>query len=182
MADSPALRAKRARRHKAGDHRLCRSDTCDAAGSSVRDADTTVTSPVTPSVTTGDTRGARLWAQMDEGRGLAPTHVVLLEEACRLADRLDRLDEMLSNPGRAWLNFEVSEDGSGITVTVDRLLSEARMQETTYKVIVAELRQALEDTGSGRLPADSSQAFSGGGGNVVGLRAAVLAKRAQTAG
>lgn len=183
MADSPAVRAKRSRHHKAGDHRLCRSETCDEAGTTSRDVDTDVTSRVTVDVTTPGGRGARLWAQMHEGRGLAPTHVVLLEEACRIADRLDRLDAMLADPGRAWINFQVSEDGAEITVTVDRLLSEARMQETTLKNVVQELRQALDGEAAGQPPsAAPTTSPAGGGGSLVDLRARVAAKRALTAG
>jgi hypothetical protein len=193
MADSPAVRAKRSRRHKAGDHSLCRSETCDGAGATTRDVEPPVTQardvepPVTQArdaaVTRDSGRGARLWAEMDEGRGLEPTHRVLLEEACRVADRLDRLDAMLEDPANAWLRFDVSDDGAEITVVVDKLLSEARMQETALKQLVAEIRQAQEGEGAVRPPAPATQpATGGGGGNVVPLRDRVAAKRAQPAG
>jgi hypothetical protein len=119
---------------------------------------------------------------MHEGRGLAPTHVVLLEEACRMADRLDRMDAMLEDPARAWLRFDVSEDGAEITVTIDRLEGETRMLATAFKQVVAELRQAQEESGSARAPGPEPQEPGGGGGNVVPLRASIAAKRAQTAG
>lgn len=175
MADSGATRAKRARRHKAGDHRLCRPETCTEATEA---PSRVVTSRVTPGG-----RGGRLWAQMNEGRGLAPTHVVLLEEACRMADRLDRYDAMLSGEHKEWFRLEVPEDGSEVVLIVDRLQSEARMLASAYKSIVAELRQALEDAGAARPPGPTPQApTGGGGGNVVGLHSRVAAKRAQTTG
>lgn len=178
MADTPALRAKRSRKHKAGDHSLCRSESCEAAGQPDRDDETPVTSRVTQTVTSHGRRGALLWAAMNEGRGLSPTHVVLLEEACRMADRLDQLDASLS--GAAFLEVETSDSGVA-EVVVDRGLVEARLQETAFKGVVAELRQALEAAGTnaGAPPAPTPLA---GGDNVVSLRAAVLAKRTQAAG
>lgn len=184
MADSPALRAKRARKHKVGDHTQCRSESCDAAGTVERDVTDDVTSRVTAGKPLPPTsRGGRLWSEMNEGRGLSPVHRVLLEEACRVADRLDKLDAMLRD-GRDWLNFELSDDGTEVRVTIDRLLAEARQQETAFKGMVAEIRQALEVdpvTPAAPVPAPAPTS-GGGGGNVVPLRASVDAKRAQTTG
>ncbi|MFI7678553.1 hypothetical protein [Actinophytocola sp. NPDC049390] len=181
MADSPALRAKRSRRHKAGDHRLCRSETCDAAGTPQRDAETDRDDTRDVPVTEPGTRGARLWRQMNEGAGLAPPQVVLLEEACRMADRLDQLDAMLADPRKSWLRLDLN-DGGEISVIVDKLLSETRMQETALKGIVAELRQAAEVEGAGAPSNPTPSTTSGGGGNVVGIRSRIAEKRAQTAG
>jgi hypothetical protein len=65
---------------------------------------------------------------------------VLLEEACRLADRLDRLDDFLTGRGDVWLRFHArNEDGSVVRVVVDRALSEARQQADTLRGIVADL-------------------------------------------
>jgi hypothetical protein len=87
-------------------------------------------------------RGARLWrdATADPDLTLSPAEVVLLEEACRLADRLDRLDDFLTGRGDVWLRFHArNEDGSVVRVVVDRALSEARQQADTLRGIVADL-------------------------------------------
>lgn len=80
-----------------------------------------------------------MWAEMTTGEQLGPAQRVLLEEACRIVDRLDRLDAQLD--GRDWLSFDVGRGGP-VTVVVDRVLSEARQQAAVLKQIVAELRQS----------------------------------------
>lgn len=87
-------------------------------------------------------RGGRLWRDSlaDPALNLSPAERVLLEEACRLADRLDRLDDFLAGRGDVWLRFHArNEDGSIVRVVVDRALSEARQQADTLRGIVADL-------------------------------------------
>jgi ribosome recycling factor len=68
--------------------------------------------------------------------------LVLIEEACRLVDRLDRLDAIVNGAERSWLKLEYADDGVEVTVVVDKVLTEARQQQIALKQIVAELRQA----------------------------------------
>jgi hypothetical protein len=76
-----------------------------------------------------------------EGPKLAPLERTLLEEACRLADRLDQLDDFLRGHGDGWLRFHArNEDGSIVQVVVDKALSESRQQALAFKALVAEMR------------------------------------------
>lgn len=75
------------------------------------------------------------------GPTLDPLRRTLLEEACRLADRLDRLDATLTGED-AWLHFQANDDGSEVTVIVDKALAEARQQAVALKQIVSEFRQS----------------------------------------
>lgn len=86
-------------------------------------------------------RGRRLYREFTaEGRP-GPLERVLLEEACRLADRCDQLDDFLRGREGAWMRFRArNEDGSIVEVVVDKALSEARQQASTLKALVAELR------------------------------------------
>ena len=68
---------------------------------------------------------------------MAAPELVLLEEACRIADRLDRLDGVLS--GRDFLRVGQDEDGDYV-LRVDSALSEARQQANVLKQLVAALR------------------------------------------
>jgi hypothetical protein len=121
-------------------------------------------------------RGARLWDEM-AGLRLSPAHVLLLERACRLADRLARLDEQLE--GGDWLRTvvgEVSEAGAvEVRVVLDRPLSECRQHEVALKLLVAELRHAGRPaTASGGTPPAQVDGTSEGGepgGNRRGLAA-----------
>lgn len=83
---------------------------------------------------------------------------MLLEEACRIADRLDQLDRMLSGGARSWVSLvEDKGDPERQSVVIDRLLAEARQQATALKQLIAEIRA----TGA---PAKPAQAPSTGKG------------------
>lgn len=103
-------------------------------------------------------RGSRLWAAITDLHDLDPAQSVVLEEACRSADRLDELDSIIA--GRGVLNlmrfrlkddFE-SDDGREVRVevTFNSVLAEARQQQTVFKQLLAALR--LPDAASGRKP------------------------------
>lgn len=143
MASTPAERQRRSRAHKVGDHSLCDPARCEAV---------TVARDVTPVVTRAPSRprtsspsprfgsrGERLWQELSPGRG--PAEIVLIEEACRLADRLDRLDAVLAGDQMTWMELRGTEDGPTVIV-VDAVLSQARMHATTLRGIVTELRQS----------------------------------------
>lgn len=164
MSGADRQRRLRARRkaHAEGDHSLCIPGRCEALPTPVDlddagpnegagDAEGSVTGDVTPAPENSASyreppaglgpRGLRLWNEM-AGRKLSPPHVLLLERACRKADRLERLDAQLE--GGDWLELvEVpGTDGGVVIVRVDRVLSEIRQTEVALKLDVAELRYA----------------------------------------
>jgi len=141
MADSPAERQRRYRAHKRGDHSLCDPKRCD--GTAVTASRSGVTRDGDAQRPRLRARGRRLWDEMS-GDSLSGARRVLLEEACRLVDRLDRLDAILNGRDRAWLTLEVADDGTEITVVVDKVLSEARQQQLALKQLAAELRQGAD--------------------------------------
>lgn len=170
-AGTGAERQRRYRLHRRGDHSLCHPARCNPA---------TVTQPVTPGGRpTLGVRGERLWRQYaDEGVELAPAERVLLEEACRAADRLDTLDRLLRGE-EPWLTMRAAEEGSPVvTLVVDRVLAEARQQQLALKGLLAELRQSrapAKARGSSRSQAVRSE--SGVGGGVADLTARIAARR-----
>lgn len=76
-------------------------------------------------------RGARLWAQITEAHDLDPAQMVLLEEACRCADRLDVLDGRIAGGD-------------------DAAMAEARQQQNVMKQLLVALR--LPDAATGKKP------------------------------
>jgi hypothetical protein len=88
------------------------------------------------------------------GDQLAPAVRVLLEEACRIADRLDKLDRLLDGDADQWVSLvEDRGDPERQFVVIDRPLAEARQQATALKQLIAEIRAA--DGGKvGKPPAD----------------------------
>lgn len=85
-------------------------------------------------------RGKRTWKEMAV-EGMATEQVLLLEEVCRTADRLDELDELLRGKG-SWFDLAEDVEGSGITaVVVDKALAEARLQQNIFKQMLVTVRQ-----------------------------------------
>jgi len=94
-------------------------------------------------------RGLDFWAAVSDSVDLDPSGFVLLGEACRIIDRLDRLSVALNGRGRDWLKLadEIDvtanrfADGKNISVkvTVDGLLSESRQQQLALKTVLAQL-------------------------------------------
>lgn len=128
---SNADRARRYRRHKKDDHSLCGAH-CKTEKAASR---------VTRAVTQRGDRSRRLWRE-EKGDELTGSRRTLLEEACRITDRLDRLDAILSGDAGEWMRFTVSDDGAEVTVTLDKALAESRQQAVALKQLLTELRQS----------------------------------------
>jgi hypothetical protein len=180
MADKKAaVRAKmyrdRKRRHEQGDH------TCCVVGNCVVVTPESITSPVTPDgPVTGreavvdemglSARGRRLWDEMTAGNDPSPLHREMLLEACRMADRLERLDRHLK--GEDWLRFwSRNDDGTRVEVIVDKLLTEARELQSAFRMAVTDLVKAFPPKKEPK-----------GGGVLADLAAKRAARSAQTAG
>ena len=119
-------------------------------------------------------RGRKLWREVTEAYDLAekPAELTMLEEACRIADRLERLDEILSGEVDAWMRLQLPREGSEtVRVVVDGALAEARQQANQLKQLVAALR--LPDEVTGKRPQQRGGARgayqSGGAGTVSSL-------------
>lgn len=150
MDATSAARQRRYRAHKRGDHSLC--DPARCSPDSVTPSPVTVVTRNSAIATPAGlgTRGRRLWRDVVAEGEPGPAAQVLLEEACRIADRLDRLDAVLSGDRDAWMRFHVSDDGAEVTVVVDKPLSEARQQAVALRQLVAELRQGTAEKPSGQ--------------------------------
>ena len=121
-------------------------------------------------------RGGQLWTEMTTDASWGPAELVLLEEACRLADRMDRLDSLLSGDIDTWLRLRVDDSGVDVSVQVDSALSEARQHAVAFKAILAELRQG-QKAGRGASPAGEKVRAG-----VTDLSRKIAERRAQAAG
>lgn len=91
-----------------------------------------------------------MWLDTTAARkaGLLPGEYVLLEEACRMADRLDALAEAVSDGGllRTVAAGIPSPDGEGmiveVRVIINGALAEARLTAQTLRQVLASLGQA----------------------------------------
>lgn len=85
-------------------------------------------------------RGRRLWAGAWKVKpGLSPAEVVLLEEACRVVDRLDRLAAVLAGETRAWAELDWPGEGSPAVLVVSSAVSEARQHAALLRQLLTTL-------------------------------------------
>ena len=169
MSDPARTRRWRERKEKceAGDHQLCTprskcpkvgkgsagtppAEPVTAAGDAVGDVTSDVTPPPEDRVTKPSPpaglgpRGSRLWeAESVHARDVG--HLMLLEEACRTADTLERLNELRQADDTTLLelvrnDIESTDKVVEVRVVVNGLLVEQRQQQDTFRRQVAELR------------------------------------------
>lgn len=169
MADSPALRARRSRWHSKGDHSICKPDSfCRTSVPDGHQEPVTALPVAVSNVTLGD-RGREIWGALRPTLA-GPLQVALLLEVCRIADRLDTLDRQLH--GESWLRFRHHESEVEVTVYVDRVLAEAREQQTTFRGLLVELLKVVPQ----KLPEST------GGGVLADLTARIAERRANPTG
>lgn len=114
-----------------------------------------------------DERGRRMWRESLAIWSLTPAHLVLLEEACRIADRLESLDSML----RA-MSKNVNADGAQFA-DISGVLGESRQQSAALKALLAEIRQ-------GQYGASPASVDPAGGAGVADLTARIARKQAES--
>lgn len=178
MADSTnAERQRRHRQHKAGNHDLCRPEACDFAGQKTAPLKQTVLpappetpAPPAPVANEWGPAGGGLWAHLNTT--VPRSHLPLLREACRIVDRLDRLDGILARKND-WLRVNTMDFGENVKVkiTMDGVLAEARQQATTVLALIKELQAVAEEP--------KPVAKTGG---LSDLTARINARRGQSAG
>jgi hypothetical protein len=84
-------------------------------------------------------RGKRLWRDVHAVRPrLGPGERVLLEEACRLADRLEAINDQLTGSVGALLTVE-TKDGKVFTLVVDAAQQEARLSTVALRQVLLSL-------------------------------------------
>lgn len=72
---------------------------------------------------------------------------VMIVEACRIKDRLDKLDRLLSGDEDAWLRLVPSRgDVEVLEIRADSALQESRQLATVQRQLLAEIRRLKADT------------------------------------
>lgn len=100
------------------------------------------TDPPPSGVDTLGPRGTALHRQLHtDGHAFDPLTEELVLEACRLADRLERLDRIANGEAQEWVDFRDQRDGT-VVVWVDSVLGEARHTAVALKQLVSEITKA----------------------------------------
>jgi len=87
-------------------------------------------------------RGQRLWDELHDCRPFNAADLVVLEELCRMADRLEQLDGVLSGDLDVWVRLEENHAGRKHTteVVLDDAFGEARQLAATFERLAASLK------------------------------------------
>ena len=107
-------------------------------------------------------RGRQLFDDLHEdAKKYDPLIEVMIVEACRIADRLERLDRIIEGATTEWIHFRDERGGDGVVVYVDNLLGEARNQATTVKGLISEITKGTtkEQPDEPAKPADPLEAL-----------------------
>ncbi|GAC70738.1 hypothetical protein GS4_39_00690 [Gordonia soli NBRC 108243] len=91
--------------------------------------------------------GERLREALEDENDDVPTQL-LITEACRMADRLHRLDLILSGDEDTWMRLDLGKD-SVIEVRVTSPLQESRQLSTVFRQLLAEIRRAKAEQAAG---------------------------------
>jgi hypothetical protein len=83
-------------------------------------------------------RGSWLWEQLTTDGVWDASGLVLIMEACRLADRLEQMDRLLRGDIDTWTRVEI-RDGE-LALKVDAVVGEARLHAGALARILAQLR------------------------------------------
>ncbi|MFE7746859.1 hypothetical protein [Nocardia sp. NPDC057455] len=118
-------------------------------------------------------RASALWDDMAFA-GHPAWWAVLLGEACRLADRLDRLDALLVGDSYAWARLEFDDVDEAYDLRVDAAAAEARQTASALRLILAQLTPAGGRASKPQSPAGGDGRPPQEGGNTL---ADVLAGR-----
>ena len=95
------------------------------------------------------TGGQRLWDAITEAHELDEAQRVQLVEACRMKDRLDKLDELLRGDVSAWASIESSDGGRPSVLVINSALAQANTTANAMKQLLAAMRLPDE---SGKRP------------------------------
>ena len=97
------------------------------------------------------TAGKRMWSDITGKYQLRPDELRILEDACREADLIDRLEAELGKPG-----VELTVRGSQGQPVANPLVTEIRQHRQTLKALTTSLK--LPDEDEARAPGDPSAA------------------------
>ncbi|MFF2094851.1 hypothetical protein [Streptomyces sp. NPDC058202] len=112
-------------------------------------------------------RGQAMWRDSRAIWSLTPAHLVLLEEVCRIADRLELLDAIVRAQS-AGVDPSAVDFGA-----LSGLLAESRQQSAALKALLAEIRQ-------GQYGAAPTTVDPAGGAGVSDLTARIARKQAES--
>ena len=100
-------------------------------------------------------RGLRLYAAIADGKTLTEPEIVNLVEACRIADRLEQLNALITGDEDAWLRLKFPRfDEDPIEVLINDPMKEARMHAAALRSLLAPFEVTKAEPTAGEVPSN----------------------------
>ena len=119
--------------------------------------------------------GSALWRDIVGKYDLDAAQTVQLTEACRMKDRLDKLDDLLRGDVSCWASLVRDLDGT-VSLRIDGALAQANTTANTMKQLIAAMR--LPDEATGKRPQARGGARGAYGAQTPGGKDETAASRA----
>ncbi|MDQ1205045.1 hypothetical protein [Microbacterium sp. SORGH_AS_0862] len=102
-----------------------------------------------------EARGLRLFKSISEGVKLSEPEIVNLVEACRLADRLEKLNALITGDADAWSYVKLPRgDGDPVEVIINDPMKEARQHAAALRSALAPFEVAKPEQSVGEVPSN----------------------------
>lgn len=100
-------------------------------------------------------RGLRLWKSIATGRKLSEIEQQNLVEACRISDRLEKLNDLINGDEDAWFRLKLPRSDDGVVeVLVNDPMKEARMHAAALRQLIAPFEAVKSDEGTKEVPSN----------------------------
>lgn len=93
-------------------------------------------------------RGKALWLALTEDEEPDASRALLISEACRMADRLDRLNAILSGDVDVWARIPLPKYETELVLKIDSAATEARQTTSALRQVLNQLTAASSGAGS----------------------------------
>lgn len=86
--------------------------------------------------------GKAMWQDLTKGREYDAAWAALIEEACRMKDRLDKMHRLISGDISSWARIEQPDNAEGryLLLIFDDAVAEARQQANALRQIITSLK------------------------------------------
>lgn len=84
-------------------------------------------------------RGNALWRALTDNNPPDAARALLIGEACRLADRLDKLHALISGDETTWARVHLPKNESELVLRIDSAVTEARQTTNVLRQMLSQL-------------------------------------------
>lgn len=98
-----------------------------------------------------ESRGEAVWEELAHGLAGDTGRLLLLAEACRMADTLDRLDEMISADSTVWAQITEDHGDGELVLRIDSALQERRSTLSVLRLTIRQLESEESSSEGGGL-------------------------------